>query len=288
MKARSQFKSYLFILPSFVLICTFFYYPVIYAITSSFTDLRLGEKAIFIGFDNYIRLFADPIFLKGLSNQVIITAADIIKNFLFPLMAAELLFFIKNKNLAYKFKTLFVVPMLVPGIVIMLLWVYMYNVNFGAINSLLDIFGMGSLKHDWLREQGTALISIIGIGFPFVSGLYFLIFHAGLGTISREVEEAALIDGCKSFQLVRFIHIPNLAPYFSVVFILTVINSLQDYVKVMVTTKGGPGYETYVPALQMYHTAFDSYQMGYASSMGVILFLLIILLTLASMKLSRK
>lgn len=286
MNARASFKSYLFILPSFALIGVFFYYPVLYALTSSFTDLRLGEKASFVGFANYSKLMSDPVFMKGLANQMILTIADVVKNLFFPLLAAELLFFIKNKKWANRFRTFFVIPMLVPGMVIMLMWVYIYDVNFGAVNTLLEYTGLASWKHDWLKEQSTALGSLIGLGFPFVSGIFFLIFHSGLGTISGEVEEAALIDGCTSFDRIRYIHIPSLVPYFGVVIILTLIGSLQDYVKVLVTTHGGPGYETYVPALHMYNTAFKSYEMGYASSMGVILFVLIILFTVVSMKLS--
>ncbi|WP_409345571.1 carbohydrate ABC transporter permease [Paenibacillus sp. MBLB4367] len=286
MKARTSLKSYAFIFPSFLLIGVFFYYPVFYAISGSFTDLRLGEKASFIGFGNYLKLLEDPVFLKGLANQLFLTIADVLKSILFPLLAAELLYFIKHKGTAAKIRTFFVIPMLVPGMVVMLMWVYMYDVNFGAVNTLLEQLGLGAWKHDWLKESETALWSIVGIGFPFVSGIYFLIFHAGLASISGEVEEAALIDGCSSWNRVRYIHLPHIFPYFGVVFILTMIASLQDYVKILVTTRGGPGYDTYVPALHMYNTAFKSYEMGYASSMGVILFIIIIAFTVVSMKLS--
>ncbi len=285
---KQHLTSYSFIFPSFLLIVIFFYYPVFYAVSSSFTDLRLGEKGTtYIGFDNYIRLLEDPVFIKGLWNQLILTATDVGKNLMFPLAAAELLFFIKNKRLVNKLRLFFIIPMLVPGMVIMLMWVYMYDVNFGAINTVLQLLGADGAMHDWLKEESTALWAVVGVGFPFVSGLYFLIFYAGLGNISSEVEEAAKIDGCKSIQLFRYIHLPALVPYFSVVMILTFIGSLQDYVKILVMTKGGPGYSTYVPALHMYQTAFKSYDMGYASSMGVILFVLIIVFTIISIRLSR-
>ena len=287
MELKKHYKSYLFILPSFILICIFFYYPVFYAISSSFTDLRLGEKASFIGVNNFVKLFADPVFLKGLANQMIFTAADIAKSLFFPLLAAELLYFIRARKLQYWLKTLLVTPMLVPSMVIILMWVYIYDINFGAINSLLDLAGLESLKHNWLKEEGTAIWSVIAIGFPFVSGLYFLIFQGGLEAISKEIEESAVIDGCMSLQLVRYIHLPGIRQYISVVVILSLISSLQDYAKILVTTKGGPGFKTYIPALHMYLTAFGSYDMGYASSMGVVLFIIIICLTLISMKFSK-
>ncbi len=288
MTYKNRIKPYLFILPSLVFIGIFFYYPVLTAIFSSFTDLKLGYKPNFIGLKNYLDVFTNKVLIVGFFNQLLLTGSDVFKSLFFPLLAAELLFFIRYKKLADFLKTLFVVPMLVPGIVIILMWIYIYNQNFGLINSVLDFVGSGQFKHAWLREESTALWSVIGMGFPFVSGLYFLIFHAGLGQISGEIAEAATIDGCKSIQIVRYIHLPLIVPHMASVCTLSIIGSLQDFVKILVTTKGGPGYSTYTPALYMYDTAFQSQQMGYASAIGVILFIIIISLTLISMKASKK
>jgi ABC-type sugar transport system permease subunit len=286
LKKKFAISPYLFILPSFTLIAVFFYYPVFYALGSSFTDLRLGYEAKFVGLANYKKLLTDVVFFKSLINQLILTITDVVKNLFFPLLAAEILYFIRNKNTEKRMKTLFILPMLVPSLVIILMWKYIYDPS-GALNSLLDLCGLGSLKHTWFREIETALGAVIGIGFPFISGLYFLIFHASVSAIPKELNEAANIDGCKSLQLVRFVHIPLVVPYMAVVVILTVINSLQNYVTILVTTNGGPGYATYIPALLMFKVAFDASDIGYASSMGVVLFVTIMGLTLATMKLSK-
>lgn len=284
MKVKFNPKPYLFILPSFILIVLFFYYPVFYAISSSFTDLRLGVKASFVGLTNYIKLFHDVVFGKALLNQLILTLGDVFKNVFFPLLAAEMLYFIKGVRASNNIKRFFVLPMLVPGIVIILMWKIIFDQNIGILNNLLNVIGLQRFEHAWLYEEKTALWAILAIGFPFISGLYFLIFHAAVQSISSEVQEAATIDGCKSIQLVRYIHIPEVIPYAGVVIILSVLGSLQDYVRIMVTSGGGPGYATYIPALQMYKTAFDSQHMGYASAMGVVLFIIIICITLVSMK----
>ncbi len=287
-KSKIQIKPYFFIFPSFVFMCLFFYYPVFYAVYCSFTDYRLGTAMNFVGLDNYFRLFQDRIFLIALKNQALFTAADIFKSIFFPLLAAEILFFIRNRSLANKFKTMFVIPMLVPGIVSVLMWGYIYNYDFGAINSFLQMIGLESWRHAWLLEEGTALVSLIFIGFPFVSGLNFLILYSGLSTISIELGEAARLDGCATMGIVRHIHLPLVTPFISAVAILTAIGSLQDYAKILVTTGGGPGAATYIPALYMYKAAFADHEMGYASSAGVVIFIILILLTIISMKISKK
>ena len=272
---------YLFIAPTFILLLIFSYFAICFALKTSFQDYTLGYKAIWIGFGNYIKLFQDQIFLASLANQVLITVAAVVFNVFFPLLAAELLYFVRHKKLADGIKTAFVIPMLVPGIVTILIWRYLYNPQFG-FNSILTAVGLKSLTHDWLNTPNTALWSIIFVGFPFVSGLYFLIFHSGLNAIGQELHEAAIIDGAKTFDIIRSIHLPNMVPYINVVFTLSLIGSLSGFGLVAATTGGGPGYSSMIPAMYMYKIAFGDGNMGYASSMGVIIFILIIILTMLS------
>ena len=174
--------------------------------------------------------------------------------------------------------------MLIPQIVTILIWKYLYNPNFG-FNSILRALGMGGLTHNWLNEKSTALICIILIGFPFISSMYFLIMHTGLNAIGDELYEAAIVDGATSMEVVRYIHLPNIKSYIKVVVTLSLIGSLSGFGLIAATTGGGPGYSTMIPALQMYKIAFGDGKIGYASALGVVLFIVIILLTLASRKL---
>lgn len=278
---------YLFILPTFAFLFLFYYYAVYLAATSSFKDFILGYEAKFNGLTNYIRLFSDVVFLRSLINQVLITVTSVFNSVFWPLLAAELLFFIRRTRVAGAMKTAFVIPMLVPGIVTILTWRYLYNPAYG-INSILDVLGLKTLKHDWLNDGATALWSIIFVGFPYVSGLYFLIFHGGLNGIGQEIHEAAIIDGASSMDIVRKIHLPSMLPYVNVTFTLSLIGSLSGFGLVAATTGGGPGYSSMIPALHMYRIAFNDGNMGYASSMGVILFIIIIILTLASRSLLKE
>jgi raffinose/stachyose/melibiose transport system permease protein len=272
---------YLFIAPTFILIFIFSYFAIFIAFKSSFQDYTMGYKAIWNGFTNYIKLFQDQIFLTSLVNQILITVTAVVFNVFFPLFAAELLFFIRHKKLADGIKTAFVIPMLVPGIVTILIWRYLYNPIFG-FNSFLQALGLKNLQQDWLNTSSTALWSIIFVGFPFVSGLYFLIFHSGLNAIGQELHEAAIIDGAKNFDIIRKIHMPSVLPYINVVFTLSLIGSLSGFGLVAATTGGGPGYSSMIPSMYMYKVAFGDGNMGYASAMGVIIFIIIIILTLMS------
>lgn len=125
---------------------------------------------------------------------MIITVTSVLKAVFFPLLTAELLFFVRHKKVADTIKSMFVIPMLVPGIVSTLIWRFLYNKDFG-FNSLLQLLGLKSWQHNWMNDEKTALLSIILMGFPFVAGLNFLIFHAAVNNVGQELYEAAKIDG---------------------------------------------------------------------------------------------
>lgn len=278
-RSKLNIAPYLFIAPTFILIFIFSYYAVFNAVTISFTDASIGFAKSFIGLDNYIKLFNNTVFWTTFRNQGLITLTTVFNNIFFPILAAELLFFIHRSRIANIVKTVFVIPMLVPSIVTILTWRYLYNNSFG-FNSLLNAIGMESLTRNWLNDTSVAIWAIILVGFPFVSGLYFLIFHAGINNIGTDIFEAALIDGANNFQMVTQIHLPNIVPYIKVVFTLTLIGSLSGFGLVAATTGGGPGNATMIPAMLMYKVAFGQGNFGYASAIGVSLLIIIMVLTL--------
>lgn len=280
---ESKLLPYLFILPTVILMVIFSYYAIVNAVYTSFTDSVYGTTSAFVGIENYIKAFQDKIFLTSFINQLLLTAAAVFNSVFFPLLASELLFFVKHSKAANVIKTLFVVPMMIPTIITIFIWKYLYNPNFG-INTILRRIGLKDLAHNWLNDGTTAMLCIILIGFPFVSCMYFLIMHNGLNMVNKELYEAALSDGASPMQVVRFIHIPNLRPYINTVVTLSLINSLSGFGLVAATTSGSPGYSTMIPALYMYKVAFGSGDFGYASACGCVLFIVIIILTLAARK----
>lgn len=283
----SRILPYIFLMPTLILMGVFSYYAIGKAVVTSFMDSTFGISSKWIGFENYVNAFRDDMFLTSLGNQFLITVTTVFNSVFFPLIAAEMIFFIKRKRVAGVVKTLFVIPMLVPSIVTILMWKYLYNPNFG-FNTILKDIGLSNLARNWLNSDATALICVILIGFPYIAGIFFLIIHTGLNMIGGEMYEAAVIDGATSMQVVRFIHIPNLKPYIKIVVTLSLINSLSGFGNIFATTGGGPGYATMIPALQMYKIAFGDGKFGYASALGVLLFILIIILTVISRRMFGK
>jgi ABC-type sugar transport system permease subunit len=280
-KFRTKLLPYLFIAPTFILVGIFSYYAIFNTFYTSFTDSAFGIQSEWVGWDNYRKVLEDKMFLGSFRNQALITVTSVFNNIFFPLLAAELLFFIKRTKISTIMKSAFVLPMLVPSIVSILIWKYLYKPNMG-FNSILRLFGLDSLAQNWLNDKTTALICIILVGFPFVSGMNFLIFHSGLNMVGKELYEAAIVDGATSFEVVKSIHIPNVKSSIKVVGTLSLIGSLSGFGLVAATTGGGPGYATMIPALQLYKVAFGDGNFGYASALGVILFLVIMILTMTT------
>ncbi|WP_158602310.1 carbohydrate ABC transporter permease [Cohnella endophytica] len=275
--------SYTLISPSVAFILIFMYYPLLSALFHSFTKWDMVTTH-WIGFANFGRVFSDSIMGLSVSHQLIFTLTDLLKSIIPPLIVAELIHLLKGKRAKYLLRTGFVLNMLVPGMVGTLLWLSIYNPSYGLLNQLLKFLGLSEWTRAWLAESGTALWAIVMSGFPFISGVSFLIFYAAIGSLNNEVIESSRIDGANGWQVFTKLHIPMLTPQFKVLIILTIIGSLQDFVKVIVLTNGGPGTATVIPAYTMYGAAFASSEYGYASAIGTCLFVVILGLTLLNMK----
>jgi len=288
-KIRFSIYPYLFIAPTMILIAIFSYYAMFNGIYTSLTDSRLSSVTTnFIWFENYKTLFSEygKGFWTSFKNQAIMTCFSVFHSVFWPLLTAELLFFVRHKKVADVIKSLFVIPMLVPGIVTTLIWRFLYNKDFG-FNTILEKLGLKSWQHNWMNDEKTALAAVIFMGFPFVAGLYFLIFHAAVNNIGAELYEAAVIDGANNWQVAWKVHVPNVVPYISVIATLSLIGSLSGFGAIAATTGGGPGTCTTIPSLLMYSVAFQNGRFGYASAMGTIIMIIILVLTMVQRKLTK-
>lgn len=276
---------YLFIATTFFMMFVFLYLSVGVAFATALTDkvARLQESN-FVGLQNFKDLLNDKIFWLSFRNQAVISLFAVVNSVFFPLLAALLLYYMKRQGASRAIKTMFVLPMLVPSIVTILIWKFLYNPNFG-FNSILNLFHLGSLAQNWLNQSDTALWAIILMGFPFVSGMYFLLFHTGINSIDSSLYDAAKVDGASSWDVVRYVQLPGVWPYVKVVATLSLIGSLSGFGQVSALTAGGPGYDTMIPALYMYKVAFGDGRQGYSSALGVVLFFVIVILTVITNKL---
>jgi len=222
-----------------------------------------------------------------MGNMFIILVTSVVKVLTVPLLVAELVFWLKNKRLSFLFRSAFVLPYMVPGIVITFLWRMMYQPEAGLINQVLQILGLEHWQRAWLGDESWAIWSIVFAGFPYVDIFAFLILFGGLIAISRDVHEAAWIDGVNVWQRFWRIDVPMLRPQISLVLFFTFISSIQNAQFILIMTNGGPGVSTYVPGLQMYFQIADS-QFGYASSIGLVLSVIVLMLTYVNSKLTSR
>jgi raffinose/stachyose/melibiose transport system permease protein len=177
--------------------------------------------------------------------------------------------------------------MVVPWIVVLLVWRFLYDPMDGLINYALKAIGLGGLTHAWLAEPQTALGAIMFLGFPFVAGFNLLIYLAGLDSISQEVIDSAALDGATGWRRFLRVDVPLIMGQIKLIVILTMITQIQGFGDIILLTQGGPGFATMVPGMVMYQNALQFSKMGYGSAIGVVLFLIILVLTAINMRFIR-
>jgi ABC-type sugar transport system permease subunit len=285
---RRSRLGYAFVFPSLAMIALFSYYPALMALYLSFTNFSLRTVTQFIGFENYVTvLTTDFYFRVGFGNMLLIMAASIVKVLTVPLLTAELIFWIRNHVHRYVFRTLVVFPAVVPDLVATLLWRWIWDPRVGLINQLLGTVGLASLQHPWLGDESTAIWAIIFTGFPFLGAFAFLIYMGGLLNINAELFDSAQIDGAGPWRRFWHIDLPLLEPQLRLLLFFAFAGSIQGFANILIFTRGGPGYATYVPALQMYLQIASGGDFGYASAIGTILFAVIFVGTLLIMRVGR-
>ncbi len=285
-RLKKSVPAYLFLLPLFAGILIFSYYPAFSGIYHSFFEWSNNGKSKFIGLENYINLFQDPIFLNSIPAMIKLMFPKLIISIVVPLIMAELIFAVRSKKMQYWYRVLCLLPMVAPGVVGVLLWKYIYDPSSGLAVVLGRLFGFFEANQnvDWLGDPNLTIGSIIFMGFPWIGGTAVLIYMSGLMNIGAEIREASLLDGASTLQRITKIDVPLVMGQIRYFVIFGIINALQDYSVQIILTNGGPGYTTYVPGYYMFKQAFSYGNMGYASAIGTLLFVVIFIFTLLAMR----
>jgi ABC-type sugar transport system permease subunit len=269
----------LFVLPAFLFIFAFMLYPLVSSGYMSLTRFNFvyDAKPAFIGFGNYVAAFKDAQFVTSLTNTFVFGFFYFILVMALSL-AIALLLFQKVRFNAF-FRSAMFVPIVVPLSLAGLVFLWILQPNYGLLNHVLgDVLHLQSLAQPWLSNGSTAMASIIGLALWATIGFETILFLAGLQAISSDILEAAEIDGASGWKKIRYIILPNLRQTYVLTGTWAIIHGLKVFVEPMVMTDGGPGTSTLVLYQQIYQTAFTLYDMGYASAMGYILGLIIMLL----------
>ncbi len=275
--------AYLFLAPNFLFVFIFSFLPILFALFISFTKWTILQPPVWVGLDNYVRMFKDEVFVRSIFNTLYFLAVITPVRLFLGLFFAILL----NQQIHFRnfFRTITFTPWITSGVVVASIWLLMYSPETGMLNYILKVFGLKSLY--WLTDPGTAMPSIIIAGLWRSVGWVVIIYLAGLQGIPGEYYEAAQIDGANSLQQFRHITLPLLQPTTLLVLITTMIGSFQMFDLVFVMTDGGPLNSTTVMAHQIYQNAFLFLKMGYASAQSFLLFFFIVILSLLSFRIGR-
>ncbi len=267
--------AYLMLLPIFGLLAVFHYYPVLRALGASFTDWNVHSPvASFNGLENFRLMISEGYFLGGVRNLALILTAAMVKLFTMPLLAAKLVFHMREPGKRL-FRLLFVFPMVIPVVIGALIWQNIYDPNIGLLNNLLETIGLPGLRRVWLGSEQTAIWAIIFMGFPFIDAFPFLVYYGGLISIPSELFEASKLDGSNGWWDFWKIQLPLIGPQIKLLVILTFIMIVQDFAPILILTGGGPGRSTYVPGLELYYNIARFGRFGYASALGLVMFVVI-------------
>ena len=281
--------AYLLLAPLVIGLLITAYYPPLNGIFHAFFDWNPTGESTFVGLDNFKEIFSDPVFWGSIPTLFKFLIPRLLISVVVPLIMAEILFAVRNKKMQYGYRVAILLPMVAPATITMLIWQQIYDPNGGLLRQLLTAIGIMQPDQvvDWLGNAATVIPAMIFIGFPWIGGTAVLIYMAGLMNIGTEIIEASVLDGCNIFVRIFKIDLPMIVGQIRYFLVFGLIGLIQDYNPQMVLTSGGPGYTTYVPGYYMYTKAFGADRLGYASAVGVIIFLSIFALTIISFRLMR-
>lgn len=274
------FMGLVFILPALVGTFVFIIIPVFFSFGLSFLDWDLLNKPKFVGLNNYLDVFTDPLFGKILLNTFVYAISTSIFAVIIPLVLACI---INSKIRGSEFfKTAYFLPFVTPMIVIAIIWQWIFDPNIGFLNHLFHI------HINWLYDTNFAMPAVIIVSVWKLIGYNMVIFLAGLSALNQSLFEAAKIDGANPFDTFRFVTVPLLSPTIFFVVVITCISSFQVFDLIYMMTQGGPLDSTNVLVYAVYKNAFEYFKVGYASALAYVLFAIIFVLTLFQWKMRKK
>lgn len=281
---RENVLGYLWISPWLIGFAVFIFGPMIASFGFSFTNYRIINVSRWIGLENYTYAFTkDDLFWPSLGITFYYMLVSVPLGVLGSLLLALLL----SQRLRGEsfFRTFYFLPSLTPAAAAAILWVWILHPEAGLVNYLLSLVGIPGPT--WLGSSQWALPSIIMITlWTGIGGGRMIIFLASLQSVPQELYEAAEIDGAGSWAKFRSITIPMISPALFFNMILGIIAALQVFTTAYITTRGGPGRATWFFALHIYTNAFEYFDMGYASALAIILFVILLVFTVIQLRLS--
>lgn len=261
-----------FLAPAVILFLLIYAVPLVMVFATSLCDYKLTSDGIsFVGFQNYINLFQDPAFHTAFTNTIVWILIHCILHVAMGCLIALMLY---KKPRGWKFiRTAYMVPNIISNAAMGMIFVNIFNPQFGVVNSILKLVGLEELTHNWLMDSATAFPSVTMTWFLFAGYTTTLILAQAL-SVDESVLEAARVDGATNFQIDLFVMLPLLKKIIGTTMVMAATYMLQMFDLIYITTNGGPGKTTTNLPLLLYGVFKSENNYGYANTIGVMIIIL--------------
>ncbi len=276
--------AYGFLCAALVCFALFSWYPIVRGVLLAFQQVNFITEPEWVGFENFERLFADPLFWDAWGNTLLFTGLALVFGFFVPFLIAVLLNELRHAK-GY-FRLVVYLPVMLPPVVAALLWKWFYDPGPGLFNSLLRIVGVDGPR--WLDDSTTSLLSLVLVATWSNLGSATLIYLAALQTIPGELYEAAELDGANAGQRLRHVTIPQTRFVLLVLLLLQVVATMQVFTEPYIMTGGGPDDSTVTVLLLLYRYAFVYNDFGTASAMSTLLLVVLSVFSFAYLRITRR
>jgi ABC-type sugar transport system permease subunit len=283
-RRESGLAPYMYLVPALAVYLAFFVYPFIQLVMLSFQKWDGIKPKRWVGLANYQRLlFEDPKFWLSVRHNVSWMVAALVVPVAIGLLLAIVLYRspLRGKVL---FRTLYFMPQVLSSVVVALIWNWIYNPNYGALNRILEAVGLDALKRGWLGEPNLALPALF-IAWSWIHyGFTMVIFVAALQGIDETYFDAAKVDGANWWHQFRHVLVPFVQGPMTTVLLITAISSFQVFDIVFVLTRGGPADHTMIMSIWMYRNAFEFDKVGYGAAIAVLLGVIVLLMSVVFLR----
>lgn len=280
---KQEAKGVAYTLPALVLLVLFTIYPMIDALITSFYNWNLTSKKRFIGLYNYQKLLGSSEIYQTIGQTLQYVAIVLPVTLIFGFLLALLLK--KSSKTNVVFRTLLFTPRVSSMVAMSAVWLYIYNPQYGLLNNILSSLGFSPVR--WLNDTSSALPSLAFITIWRMLGYSIVVYLGGIQNISSEIMEAARIDGASTLRTTWNIIVPLVSPTTFMLLILNTIEVFKLFTTINVMTEGGPAKSTQNLVVMLYEYGFKKYQLGYASAIAMILFLLILVINIIQLSLEK-
>jgi len=275
--------GYLFIAPGYIAFVAFMLVPLLFAISLSFYEASFNISAReFVGFKQYVRIFNDPVFIKALTNTVAYTLVIVPATVIISMALALLIDPLGMKAQSF-FRGAFYIPGVAGGVVLSVVWLWIFNPTYGLLNFLLGRVGVEPVM--WIASAPASFWAVCGVVLTFTVGQPVILFLAGLAGIPQDILDAATVDGATGLQKTFFVRLPLMRPVILFVLATQTIQVFQLWEVIYMLTNGGPFNSSTSLVYLIFQTAFLNAKYGRASAIGVVLLVIILFFTFIQMRL---